>query len=874
MGSTSQFTEPAPPVDPEKTAAHLPPVFPSKPDEPTVISKLPAAEALGTVVPAPSHELSKLLAGEKLGHYELLEFAGGGGMGAVFRARDTMLHREVAIKVLSRDQATDEETLRRFKNEAQSAARLDHHNIARVYYVGEDRGLHYIVFEFVEGLNIRQLVDRNGPLPLDQAISYVTQVTDALDHAWTRDVVHRDIKPSNIVITSQGRAKLVDMGLARFHGLQPNGDLTASGVTLGTFDYISPEQARDPRTADVRSDIYSLGCTLYFMLTGRPPFPDGTVLQKLLQHNSDDPIDPREFNPDLPAALTTLMRKMLAKDPARRYQTPTELVADLVHFSEQFGLRQGDMQLTSNWTETGGGPTAVTRHLTWLVPALGLIVAFFALEWWGRRTDDRWTENWAKAHAAQSAVAPPPRSGGNNRNIRINGATTAAAVAPNAVASATSQAPGTSAVGSPADPILPLPSTAAAGVLPAPRDGVLVVCDSPGDGRYTSLRAACFAARNGDVIELCYDGPRIEKPLALSNLKVTVRGGTGFRPIVRFEPGDVLIPNAPHAMMTVVGSRMEIVGVDVDFVVPSPQDVPADSWSLFDLQQAEHLGLERSTITIRNAAADGRSYHPDAAVFSMSSPPGMTAGMMTDDMNAAQEPVEIRLDDVLVRGEASLLRSTDLQAASLVWSNGVLAVADSALVVRGGQMMPREAPVRLDLHHVTAAVGGEWIKVTNGFDAPFLPALAVRCADSILLSTSGRPLLDYEGIDARGDFLSTFEWTADRVVYDGFPADTFWRFQSSTAGLQILGFDAWQQQWGPERELRTQRQSIRRLHPQQEPLSFHAAVADDFALDPMALEDKALGAAGDGTDLGVDRAAMRLPYETATETGDAAAISP
>ena len=242
----------------------------------------------------PRFETGSLLEGERLGQFQLQKFIGGGGMGVVFRALDTTLNREVAVKVLSRDQASDEEALRRFRNEAQSAARLNHDNIARVYYVGEDRGVHYIVFEFIEGVNIRDLVEQAGPLPLAEALSYTYQIAEALDHASQRDVIHRDIKPSNVLITPDGRAKLVDMGLARLEQVaQADNDLTASGVTLGTFDYISPEQARDPRSADVRSDLYSLGCSFFYMLTGRPPFPDGTVLQKLLQHQGDDPPDPR-----------------------------------------------------------------------------------------------------------------------------------------------------------------------------------------------------------------------------------------------------------------------------------------------------------------------------------------------------------------------------------------------------------------------------------------------------------------------------------------------------------------------------------------------------------------------------------------------------
>ncbi|MGC4005358.1 MAG: serine/threonine-protein kinase [Pirellulales bacterium] len=235
------------------------PLSPSEVDallsQQTVISQQPWTEPpeYGAVTP---REMGRLLAGQTLGHYSLLEFVGGGGMGAVFRARDTMLNRTVAVKVLAPGQSSDEDTLKRFKNEAQSAARLDHENIGRVHYVGQDRGWHYIVFEFIEGENLRDLVERKGPLSLGETLDFLQQLGDALEHANNREVVHRDIKPSNVIITPERRAKLVDMGLARLHQVEASHeDLTASGVTLGTFDYISPEQARDPRSAPTYAAI-------------------------------------------------------------------------------------------------------------------------------------------------------------------------------------------------------------------------------------------------------------------------------------------------------------------------------------------------------------------------------------------------------------------------------------------------------------------------------------------------------------------------------------------------------------------------------------------------------------------------------------------
>ena len=300
-------------------------------------------------------------------------------MGAVFRATDTMLNRTVAVKVLPRDQGQDEETVKRFRNEAQSAARLDHENIARVYFVGEDGGWYFIVFEFIEGQNLRDLVADQGALSLEQSLNITLQLAAALDHAARREVVHRDIKPSNVLLTDNGRAKLVDMGLARLQPMRTGqDDLTASGVTLGTFDYISPEQARDPRTADVRSDIYSLGCTLFFMLTGRPPFARGTVLQKLLSHSAEPPPDPRSLRPDLPDDILPVLNKMLAKSPADRYGSPGELMGELLLLAERLGLPT-TIRAEPVWIPAGRQrPHGLVRHLPWLVP-ISLMVASLLL---------------------------------------------------------------------------------------------------------------------------------------------------------------------------------------------------------------------------------------------------------------------------------------------------------------------------------------------------------------------------------------------------------------------------------------------------------------------------------------------------------------
>ena len=322
-----------------------------------------------------SRELAHALRGEMLGHFLLQQCIGGGGMGVVFKALDTTLDRIVAVKVVASHRIDNEDLQRRFLVEAQSTARLDHPNIARIHYIGRDRGLPYIVFEYIDGVNLRELAAQRGPLPVGEAISYVYQIAHALAHAWQRDVVHRDIKPSNILVTADGQAKLVDMGLARLRQMDAEDDeLTATGITLGTFDYISPEQARDPRLADARSDIYSLGCTLFFMLAGEAPFAQGTALQKLLQHQSERPADLRSFRSDIPDSVARLSRRMLAKAPGDRQQTPVDLVGELTEILEELSIPLPYAVASLPWSMPVRSVPRWRRHAAWAVPVAALLM--------------------------------------------------------------------------------------------------------------------------------------------------------------------------------------------------------------------------------------------------------------------------------------------------------------------------------------------------------------------------------------------------------------------------------------------------------------------------------------------------------------------
>jgi serine/threonine-protein kinase len=250
-------------------------------------------------------------------------------MGTVYRAVHVEMEREVALKVLPPEMSKNETMVARFKREAKAAAQLQHENIVQVFDVKEDKGRYFIAMEFIRGKDLSDLIAEKKMLPVKQAIDILRQATRALEHAFQKGIVHRDIKPSNFIVTKDGKVKLCDMGLALRTDAGEEAKVTRDGTTVGTVDYMSPEQARDSRLADTRSDMYSLGCTLYQMLTGRVPFEEGSIPEKLYKHATETPLDPLQFNPDIPPAVIYILNKMLEKKPDDRYQTPKSLLEDL-----------------------------------------------------------------------------------------------------------------------------------------------------------------------------------------------------------------------------------------------------------------------------------------------------------------------------------------------------------------------------------------------------------------------------------------------------------------------------------------------------------------------------------------------------------------
>ena len=268
-----------------------------------------------------------------VGNYVVLEKIGEGGMGYVFKAEHRRMRRVVALKMLpsmvSRSQA------KRFQREVEAAARLTHPNIVIAYDADKTRGVHYLVMEYVDGCNLAQLVHKHGPVSVSVAVDYICQAAEALEYAHHRRVIHRDVKPENLVLDKQGTVKILDMGLARIeHRAGPDEttcaeSLTKDGLILGTVDYMSPEQATDAKLVDRRADIYSLGCTLFYLLTGRSVYGGDDLVQKIMAHREKPIPSLRTLRNDVPKALDRAFQRMVAKRVEDRHDSMLEVIAEL-----------------------------------------------------------------------------------------------------------------------------------------------------------------------------------------------------------------------------------------------------------------------------------------------------------------------------------------------------------------------------------------------------------------------------------------------------------------------------------------------------------------------------------------------------------------
>ena len=784
----------------------------------------PPTETMHFVQPADfvAHKTVTISAGTTLGHYVIKKHIGGGGMGQVYLASDEALDRDVAIKVLTPQRSGDQGTVARFMNEARSAARLNHEHIAQVYFAGESRGIPFIAFEYVEGINIRTMVEEHDVFSLPQALNYLLQIAHALAHAATHNVVHRDVKPSNILITREGRAKLIDMGLARLlDTVEGRDDLTASGVTLGTFDYISPEQARDPRNADIRSDIYSLGCTFFFMLAGRPPFPEGTVLQKLLQHQGDVPPDIRSFQPTIPADVALLIQRMMAKDPRQRFQTPTVLIDALTDVARRLGLRPAG-QGTLVWTyHRSHRASFLIRHLPWVSAVSLLLFSFFLMTIFSRQfykqpplpeslepsapilenplSPSELTKEtvlpFAVTFFSHPVVHPTqpftglrvPRNGGSLRptlkgtgsfRSSINGKISVADLKPASFPVAVQR----SNLRSSARCVDPTGNTA---------------------GSYPTLASALVDVKDGTTIELKWNQVhRIQEPIWLDKRKLQFVAAAGYNPILLFESSET--QNAQN-FFTISSSNIQFQHVGLE--IRLNPNILSSHWSLFDLSGNTQLAFEKCCLTIRNISSyDYSAYHEDVVLFRNDIPIDLEGTNDTKDL--FDETLTIHLTDSLLRGEAIAIQSNVPQDIRVECTNSLIALAKPFLQVVESRRGGRQASVKIRWDGVMF-FGRQG--VANLIKETTVEHMCVDFESYRSIFVLNRShFATFRGISSPQMALENFQWSGMENYFQGVSGLRFRNLSSlPDSGLsQEISLAEWQDLWASDVKTQTRINSL------------------------------------------------------------------
>jgi eukaryotic-like serine/threonine-protein kinase len=849
--------------------------------------------------PAAAPEFAQGPASCRLGHFLIDSMIGSGGMGAVFRAVDERLERVVALKVLSPSLSRDQASVQRFVNEARAAARLDHDNIARVYFVGEDADLHFIAHEFVTGRNIRDLIRAEGPLSARQAVNYTLQIASALRHTSAAGVIHRDIKPSNLIVTPRGRVKLVDLGLAKKVASE-SFDVTQAGTTLGTFDYISPEQAKDPRNVDVRSDIYSLGCTVYHMLTGEPPYPEGTMLQKLLDHQAKDIPDPVQKNHNVPPQLSAIVRRMMAPDPRDRYATPDDLILDLLPIAAEMGLRGINPEGLVWTTQPLGTRSFVERNVTWIVAAAALVV--FAVLF------DHFANRSRSFHVGEGSLTVLPNNPTPNpANLDLKPAPTTPIATkatdppasreanPNDGATKPQNPPGTKIVDTapelplgPSDPIRPFsddavkdfrkllpqisipkfltssgnqrpdakqpvplqPPGAAQPATTAAAAPEISITDSGVTTSYATLEAAVTDAKDGSSIELKFNGRRAasEKPFRVSGRRITIRGGKGFHPIISFLPHELPAIGFESRMITLNNANLELVDVDIQATVP--ESAASDHWSLISLGGPDHVRCRGIDITITNPG------NRPAEVFDVSSTRDPMADRRPAGPMGSPQEYEIEMEHSFVRGSCNLCTVHATDAGRLDLRQSIVAVQGRLLANFGDDESPgenRRLAVRLE--HVTCFLGAGLIQMDSGDLPRFLVPMSVDARNNIFAASSPTtPLISVNGKTNADDFPRLIRWYGTRNFYDRFAS--YWSVGSmvpaGSSSDRPLVFEDWKHLLG-DMELESNNGGIvwKEAWQTKQPAAIRVT---DFELSSV---NQAVSGATDNADVGADLTSIR-----------------
>jgi len=866
LPESDRGSRPVPPLSAVDSDAHLPRlsgletvINKAGPQSmlPPPVGESPPSEIVDRLFPSQQNSGSSVgtlsPSGIELDHFRVEERIGMGGMGAVFRAVDTRLQRMVALKLLAPSQSYDEGSVKRFQNEARAAARLDHENVARVHYIGEERGLHFIAFEYVTGSTIRELIRRQHHISVADTINYALQIAAALKHTSAMGVVHRDIKPSNIIITPSGRAKLVDLGLARNDTTESQGDLTLPGTTLGTFDYISPEQAKDPRSVDVRSDIYSLGCTLYHMLTGQPPYPEGTVLQKLLDHQGKDAPDPAAINRRIPEFVSAIVRRMMNSDRNNRHQNADQLIRDLTQAAGQLGLRGmnpeglvwvASKSATTSWLAGNAGWLATVAVLLGVVgilqqfPELGLRMAGIPPQQQTRH--DRLPEK--SETSTDAASAEPARNLTESTAATTPGETIIGRTTPRETGPPAEIEPDETLIATNSSSVGTLP------VSPLVRPGEMPIIP----GELIPDMTEILTETSKDDSPLVTRPPRTVEPAETTTTTpdvptrnppaVATVTDDGF-PVALFSEDASLYRHYRTLEAACAaaedGSTIELQFsnklVEKSFRVtrknltiraarghtPTIEFVPSeidstDSTARMITLSAGPLRLVnvnlQMTIPARPSAeryslfGTSRSglLSMDRVAITVVNPANAPASILDVASDFARMPADMPTTPVAIQAEELGIQATDSvfcgrsSFATIAWPGQVSVSMENCVAGLIGdfvQIQPLAMPaadrsqINFTVEHLSARISGSFLRLA-GPVAVDVPAIECRVRNSIISSTEASPLVVSEVAIAAEDARRMLVWRGERNFFDAVPV--FWSLKASD---ETLSWDDWQTLW-------------------------------------------------------------------------------
>jgi len=675
-----------------------------------------------------------------LGHFKVLRRIGAGGMGHVFLAEDIQLRRPVALKILKPSSSGDTALLTRFQNEARCAAMLRPENIAQVYFIGEDKGLHFIACEYVSGRTVRELILEEETIPIDQVLNYAIQTTLALNHMHSCGVIHRDIKPSNIIVSDEGRVKIVDLGLARRDSPDSVCDVTVAGSILGTFDYIAPEQARDPRQADIRSDIYSLGCTMYHMLTGQPPYPEGTAMQKVMDHQGKQAPDPARINSRVPAELATIILKTLCTDPADRHQTPMELLTDLTDVAVDLGL-QGVPADGVVWRGETAMPVRHQSGALAMFAAVSVVCATaIAMH---LMPDSSQQTTFAPTEIVDQSSKPERPGADNEASLQVPGANSGQSTGED-------------------NPDTEVPTI----ILPDPSVEFPYIVRIPGGDsqHFQTLNQALEHTRSGErtghEIILAFDGlspEPIQQLPKLDDETVRIYAAEGTKPILEYR-GNLDDPGQTSLFRLVNNSSLTIEGVALRLA--QDPDESDSRLSLFECTGSANLDLRDCAIQVDI----GPRANAEVCRFNESTATG-EAGKTTT----------VQLTDVVVSGTTDMFRVASLTSARFHLDNCAFAIDGHLFNNAGSTDMGPRGTVDVEMEAVTAITGRSVVQIVEKETPSRRTASAMNIISQgcVFRSAYGNgALVESQGPGVLRDLQDLLNWNGDTNLYSGF--DDFW----------------------------------------------------------------------------------------------------